>query len=122
MNLLLWPNGDNLEVVEPSLGLVGAVADDEVVATHGLVAHIITISGAIVSVDSVANGSVATIIADAYRASPQVVIKLEPNRFLQVVCNDVRAAHVAIGKRTLDIDFALVVGFVDLLARTDQGR
>ena len=104
----------NAEIVEPSFGFFGTVADNEVVATHGLVAHIITISGAIVSVDSVANGSVATIIADAYRASPQVVIKLEPNRFLQVVCNDVRAAHVAIGKRTLDIDFALVVGLVGL--------
>ena len=36
----MWPDRHDSEIIEPSLGLVGAVADDEMVAAQGLVAHI----------------------------------------------------------------------------------
>lgn len=36
----MWPDRDDTEIVKPSLGLVGAVADDEMVAAQGFVAHI----------------------------------------------------------------------------------
>jgi hypothetical protein len=33
LNLLLWPNGDNPEIIEPPFGFIGAVADDQGIAS-----------------------------------------------------------------------------------------
>ena len=109
MNLLLWPNGDNLEVVEPSLGAVGAVADDEMVATQGLVAHVELRSSVVSRAHGVAKHDMVLPVADADNALTQIIVEIHMNRLAPITRLDVRMAHVAIGKRAFDVDFVLVV-------------
>ena len=109
---MLWPNGDNLEVVEPSLGLVGAVADDEVVATHGLVAHIESRSCVVTRSYGVAKNDMVLSVADADDALTHIIVEVHINGLSPITRLDVRMAHVAIGKRAFDVDFVFVVNEV----------
>ena len=116
----------NAEIVEPSLGLVGAVADDEVVATHGLVAHIESRSCVVSRSYGVAKNDMVLSVADADDALTHIIVEVHINGLPPITRLNVRIAHVAIGKRAFDVDFVFVVNeavrIVWLTARSrDQG-
>ena len=102
----------NAEIVEPSLGLVGAVADDEVVAAQGLVAHIESRSCVVSRSYGVAKNDMVLPVADADDAFTHIIVEVHINGLSPITCLDVRIAHVAIGKRAFDVDFVLVVNEV----------
>ena len=70
------------EVVEPALSLIGAVADDEMIAVQRLVVKVIPIRGIVKGVHGVANDNGIGIVADVDGTIAQVVIKLYTKRFL----------------------------------------
>ena len=102
----------NSEVVEPPFGLVGAVADDEMVATQGLVAHIESRSCVVSRSYGVAKNDMVLSVADADDAFTHIIVEVHINGLSPITRLDVRIAHVAIGKRALDVDFVFVVNEV----------
>ena len=102
----------NSEVVEPSFGLVGAIADDEVVAAQGLVAHIESRSCVVTRSYGVAKNDMVLSVADADDALTHIIMEVHINGLSQITRFDVRRAHVAIGKRAFDVDFVFVVNEV----------
>ena len=102
----------NAEIVEPSLGLVGAVADDEVIAAQGLVAHIESRSCVVSRSYGVAKNDMVLSVADADDALTHIIMEVHINGLSPITRLNVRIAHVAIGKRALDVDFVLVVNEV----------
>ena len=97
------------EIVKPSLGAVGAVADDEMVATQGLVAHVELRSSVVSRAHGVAKHDMVLPVADAHNAIAKIVMEIHMDSLAPIACLDVRMAHVAIGKRAFDVDFVLVV-------------
>ena len=99
----------NAEVVEPSLGLFDAVADDEVIAAQGLVAHIESRSCVVSRSYGVAKNDVVLSVADADDALTQIIVEVHVDGLSPIARFDVRMAHVAVGKRAFDVDFVFVV-------------
>ena len=99
----------NAEIVEPPLGAVGAVADDEMVATQGLVAHVESRASVVSRSYGVAKNDMVLPVANADNALTQIIVEIHMNRLAPITRLDVRMAHVAIGKRAFDVDFVLVV-------------
>ena len=116
----MWLDSHNTKIIEPSLGLVSAVANDEMVAAQRLVVKVIPIRGIVIGLNRVANDNGMVAVADVDGAVAQVVIKRHTQRFLCIRRLEVRAAHVATHQRALDVDFVLVVGFVYLFAGAYQ--
>ena len=102
----------NSEVVEPSFGLIGAIADDEMVATQRLVAHIESRSCVVSRSYGVAKNDMVLSVADADDAFTHIIVEVHINGLSPVTRLNVRIAHVAIGKRALDVDFVFVVNEV----------
>lgn len=102
----------NSEVVEPSFGLVGAIADDEMVATQGLVAHIETRSCVVSRSYGVAKNDMVLSVADADDAFTHIIVEVHINGLSPITRLDIWMAHVAIGKRAFDVDFVFVVNEV----------
>ncbi len=99
----------NAEIVEPSFGLVGAVADDEMVATQGLVAHIESRSCFVTRSYGVAKNDMVLSVADADDALTHIIVEVHINGLSPITRLDIWMAHVAIGKRAFDVDFVFVV-------------
>ena len=106
------PDRDDTEIVKPSLGLVGAVADDEVVAAQGLVAHIESRSCVVSRSYGVAKDDMVLSVADADDALTHILVEVHVDGFPPIACLDVRIAHVTVGKRAFDVDFVFVVNEV----------
>ena len=102
----------NSEIVEPPFGLVGAVADDEMVATQRLVAHIESRSCVVSRSYGVAENDMVLSVADADDAFTHIIVEVHINGLTPITRLNVRIAHVAIGKRALDVDFVFVVNEV----------
>ena len=102
----------NAEIIKPSLGLVGAVADDEVIAAQGLVAHIESRSCVVTRSYGVAKNDMVLSVADADDAFTHIIVEVHINGLAPITRLNVRIAHVAIGKRALDVDFVFVVNEV----------
>ena len=109
------PDHYNPEIIEPSLGLVGAVADDEMVTSQRLVAHEETCSRIVARGNGVAKDDMIEFVADADDALTQIVVEVHMDRLVPIARLKVRSSHVAIRKRAFDVDFVLVaderVGF-----------
>ena len=108
------------EIVEPSLGLFDAVADDEVVAAQGLVAHIESRSCVVSRSYGVAKNDMVLSVADADDAFTHIIVEVHINGLTPITRLNVWIAHVAIGKRAFDVDFVFVVdeiGRFEFLAR-----
>ena len=103
------------EIMEPSLSLVGAVADDEVIAAQGLVAHIVAHFRVGVSRLFLAENDGILRVANRHCANTHVVVEIHINSLAKIARFDVRMAHVTVGKRAFDVDFVLVV---DEIVRT----
>lgn len=99
----------NAEIVEPSLGAVGAVADDEVITAQGLVTHVELRSSVVSRAHGVAKHDMVLPVADAHNAIAKIVVEAHMNRFAPIARLKVRSSHVAIRKRAFDVDFFLVV-------------
>ena len=99
---------DNAEIVEPTFGLVCAVADDEVVAAHGLVAHEVAHFGIGMGRGFFAEQNGILRIADGHHAHAQIVVEIHINGLTNVARLDVGAAHVAVAQRAFDVNFVLV--------------
>ena len=108
----MWSNCYNAEVVEPAFGLIGAIADDEMVATQGLVAHIESRSCVVTRSYGVAKNDIVLSIADADDALTHIIVEVHMDSLTPITRLDVRMAHVAIGKRAFDVDFVFVVNEV----------
>ena len=115
----------NAEIVEPSFSFIRAVADNEVVATQGLVAHIESRSSVVSRSYGVAKDDMVLSVADADDALTQIIVEVHINGLAKITRLDVRMAHVAIGKRALDVDFVFVVNEVvriDLLTARSRNQ
>ena len=104
----MWLDSDNLIVVEPPLGLVGAVADDEMVTPLGLVAHIVAYLGIGIGWGLLAEEDGILRIADGHRAVAHIFVEIHIDCLSQVARLNVGTSHVASHQRTLDVDFVLV--------------
>lgn len=103
------PDHYNPEIIEPAFGLICAVADDEMVTSHGLVAHIEAHLGIGIGWGLLAVEDGILRIADGHRAIAHVVMEIHIDRLAQVARLNVRSSHVAIRKRAFDVDLVLVV-------------
>ena len=104
----MWSNCHNAEIIEPSFGFIRAVADDEVIAAQGLVAHIVAHLGIGIGWDLLAEEDGILFIADGHRAVVHVFMEIHIDRLAQVARLNVWTSHVATHQRTLDVDFVLV--------------
>ena len=104
----MWSNCHNAEIIEPSLGLVGAVADDEMVTPLGLVAHIVAYLGIGIGWGLLAEEDGILRIADGHRAVAHIFVEIHIDCLSQVTRLDVRTSHVASHQRAFDVDFVLV--------------
>ena len=104
----MWSNCHNAEIIEPSLGLVCAVADDEMVTSQGLVAHEEAYFGVGVGGRLLAEEDGILRIADGHLAIVHVFVEIHVDRLAQVARLNVWTSHVATHQRTLDVDFVLV--------------
>ena len=102
----------NAEIIKPSFGLIGAIADDEVVAAQGLVAHIESRSCVVSRSYGVAKNDMVLSVADADDALTHIIVEVHINGLSPITRLDIWMAHVAIGKRALDVDFVFVVNEV----------
>ena len=102
-------NCHNAEIIEPSFSFIRAVADDEVVATQGLVAHIESRSCVVSRSYGVAKNDMVLSVAYADDALTHIIVEVHINGLSPITRLNVRIAHVAIGKRALDVDFVFVV-------------
>ena len=98
----------NPEIVEPSLGLIGAVADDEMVTPQGLVAHIVAHLGIGIGWGLLAEEDGILRVANGYRAVVHVFVEIHIDCLSQVARLNVGTSHVASHQRTFDVDFFLV--------------
>ena len=89
-------NCHNAEIIEPSFGFIGAVADDEVVATQGLVAHIESRSCVVTRSYGVAKNDMVLSVADADDALTHIIVEVHINGLSPITRLNVRIAHVAI--------------------------
>ena len=105
-------NCHNAEIIEPSFSLIRAVADDEVVATQGLVAHIESRSCVISRGHGVAKDDMVLSVADANDTLTHILVEVHVDGLPPIARLDVRIAHVAVGKRAFDVDFVFVVNEV----------
>ena len=112
----MWLDSDNAESIKPPFSLVGAVADDEMIAVERLVVEIIPIRGSVKGIHRIAIDKGIGFVADADGAVAQTVVKPYAKRFLRVSCNNIGAFHVAVHQRSFDVDFVLVVWRVFLFA------
>ena len=122
----MWSNYYNAEIIEPSFGLIGAVADDEMIAAQGLVAHIESRSCVVSRSYGVAKNDMVLSVADADDAFTHIIVKVHIHGLPPITRLNVWIAHVAIGQRAFDVDFVFVVNeavrIVWLTARSrDQG-
>ncbi len=101
-------DSDNAEGIETPLGLVGAVADDEMITSHRQVAHIIAHLSVGVGRGLFAKQDGVLCVADGYRAIVHVVVEIHIKRFPKIACLDVGSFHVAVHQRAFDVDFVLV--------------
>ncbi len=99
----------NAEIVKPAFGLIGAIADDEMVVTQGLVAHIESRSCVVTRSYGVAKNDMVLSVADADDALTHIIVEVHINGLSPITRLNVRIAHVAIGKRAFDVDFVFVV-------------
>ena len=102
----------NAEIIEPSFSFIRAVADDEVVATQGLVAHIESRSCVVSRSYGVAKNDMVLSVADADDALTHIIVEVHINGLSPITRLNVRIAHVAIGQRAFDVDFVFVVNEV----------
>ena len=102
----------NAEIIEPSFGLIGAVADDEMVATQGLVAHIESRSCVVSRSYGVAKNDMVLSVADADDALTHIIVEVHINGLSPITRLDVRIAHVAVAQRAFDVDFVFVINEV----------
>ena len=102
----------NAEIVEPSFSFIGAVADDEMVATQGLVAHIESRSCVVSRSDGVAKNDMVLSVADADDAFTHIIVEVHINGLTPITRFDVRIAHVAVAQRAFYVDFVFVVNEV----------
>ena len=102
-------NCHNAEIIEPSFSFIRAVADDEVVAAQGLVAHIESRSCVVSRTYGVAKNDLVLPVADADDALTHIIVEVHINGLPPITRLNVRIAHVAIGKRAFDVDFVFVV-------------
>ena len=109
LNSLMRPDRHNPEIVEPSFGLIGAVADHKMVAVQRLITHLELPPNIGKSLDGVANHQGTLFACDAYCAVAEIFMELNPKRVMFQEGLNVRAAHVAIGHRAFDVDFVFVV-------------
>ena len=100
---------DDSEIIEPPLGLVGAVTDDEVIAAQGLVAHIESRSCVVSRSYGVAKNDMVLSVADADDAFTHIIVEVHINGLSPITRLNVRIAHVAVAQRAFDVDFVLVV-------------
>ena len=119
-------NCHNAEIIEPSFSFIRAVADDEVVAAQGLVAHIESRSCVVSRSYGVAKNDMVLSVADADDTLTHIIVEVHMNGLSPITRLDIWMAHVAIGKRAFDVDFVFVVNevvrIVWLTARSrDQG-
>ena len=105
-------NCHNAEIIEPSFSFIRAVADDEVVAAQGLVAHVELRSSVVSSAHGVTKHDMVLPVADAHNAIAKIVVEIHMDSLAPIARLDIRMAHVAIGKRALDVDFVFVVNEV----------
>ena len=103
------------EVVEPSLGLFDAVADDEVIAAQGLIAHVVAHFCVRVSRLFLAENDRILRVANRHRANAHVVVEIHINGLAKIARFNIRTPHIAIAQRTFDVDFVFVV---DEIVRT----
>ena len=113
----MWFDSDNAEGIEPPLGLVVAVADDEMIAVKRLVVEIIPVRSMVISLNRVANHNGMVRVADVNSTIAQIIIKPHTECLLAESHHNVRAFHVAVHQCALDVDFVLVVGRVFFCAR-----
>ena len=99
----------NSEVVEPSFSFIRAVADDEMVAAQGLVAHIESRSCVVSRSYGVAKNDMVLSVADADDALTHIIVEVHINGLTPITRLNVWIAHVAIGQRAFDVDFVFVV-------------
>ena len=99
----------NSEVVEPSFSFIRAVADDEMVAAQGLVAHIESRSCVVSRSYGVAKNDMVLSVADADDAFTHIIVEVHINGLSPITRLNVWIAHVAIGQRAFDVDFVFVV-------------
>ena len=99
----------NAEIVEPPFGLIRAVADNEMVAAQGLVAHIESRSCVVSRSYGVAKNDMVLSVADADDALTHIIVEVHINGLSPITRLDIWMAHVAIGKRAFDVDFVFVV-------------
>jgi len=119
---LLWSNSRRPEVEKPAFGIIGAVADDEMVAIQRFAAHVEPPWSIGISLDGVANHQGTISARDAYNAVSEIFMELNPKRVQFQVGLNIRATHVAIGHRAFDVDFVFVIGLQGLFAREHQYR
>ena len=108
----MGPDRHDAEIVKPSFGLIGAVADDEVVAAQGLVAHIESRSCVVSRTYGVAKNDLVLPVADADDALTHIIVEVHINGLSPITRLNVRMAHVTIGQRAFDVDFVFVVNEV----------
>ena len=97
------------EIVEPAFGLVGTVADDEMIAAQGLVAHIESRFYVVSRSNGVAKDDLVLFVADADDALTQIIMEVHVDGLPPIARLNVRMAHIAVGKRAFDVDFVFVV-------------
>ena len=108
----MGPDRHDAEIVEPSFSFIRAVADDEMVAAQGLVAHIESRSCVVSRSYGVAKNDLVLSVADADDALTQIIVEVHINGLSPITRLNFRIAHVAVGKRAFDVDFVLVVNEV----------
>ncbi len=108
----MWCNCHNAEIIEPSFGVVHAVADDEVIASQGLVAHIESRSCVVSRSYGVAKNDVVLSVADADDTLTHIIVEVHINGLSPITRLDIWMAHVAIAQRAFDVDFVFVVNEV----------
>ena len=106
------PARHDAERVEPSFSFIRAVADYEVVAAQGLVAHIESRSCVVSRGHGVAKDDMVLSVADANDALTHILVEVHINGLSPITRLDVRMAHVTVGKRAFDVDFVFVVNEV----------
>ena len=114
------PGRHDTEVVEPSFGLIGAVADDEMVAAQGLVAHIESCTSVVSRGHGVAKNDMVLFVADANDALTHILVEVHVDGLPPITRLNVRIAHVAVAQRAFDVNFVFVVdeiGWFEFLAR-----
>ena len=101
----MLPDRHNPEIIEPPLGLVSAVADDQMIASQGKVAHVVANRSVGMSRCLFLEQNGILRIADGHCAIAHVVVEIHINRLAEIACLNVRIAHVAVAQRAFDVDF-----------------